>query len=135
MNQPDFDHTKPNNLPYHVDNLFVMTFVSINTTSRAAVDALYGKHTIFIKEIYVCKVLFIIFYIILDLAGRPEVLNELYEEALTIDKECNGLVTLTDVQKMVKLDSFVKESLRHAGNISKHNLNSPYILNYNYNCN
>jgi hypothetical protein len=66
------------------------------------------------------------------MAGRPEVLNELYEEALAFDKGCNGSVTLADVQNMVKLDSLVKESLRHAGNISKHNLNSPYILNYNY---
>ncbi|PKC61212.1 cytochrome P450 [Rhizophagus irregularis] len=93
MNQPDFDITKPNNLLYHIDNLFAITFASINTTSRAAVDALY------------------------DLAGRPELLNELYEEALTIDKECNGLVTLTEIQKMVKLDSFVKESLRFGGNL------------------
>ncbi|GBB90917.1 hypothetical protein RclHR1_01800002 [Rhizophagus clarus] len=93
MNQPDFDYTKPKNLPYHVDNLFVMTFVSVNTTSRAAADALY------------------------DLAGRPELLNELYEEALTIDRECNGSLTVADVKKMVKLDSFVKESLRHNDNI------------------
>jgi hypothetical protein len=56
------------------------------------------------------------------LAGRPELLNELYEEALTIDKESNGSLTVADVQKMVKLDSFVKESLRHGGNICKHTL-------------
>jgi hypothetical protein len=67
MNQPDFDLTKPNNLPYHVDNLFVMVFVSINTTSRAAVDALYGNHIIYdiyIYNTYVCKVFiyFILFY-------------------------------------------------------------------------
>jgi hypothetical protein len=68
------------------------------------------------------------------LAGRPELLNELYEEALIIDKECNGSLTVADVQKMVKLDSFVKESLRHSGNISKHNFNSSRIL-LNYNCN
>ncbi|CAG8473331.1 11448_t:CDS:10 [Rhizophagus irregularis] len=41
MNQPDFDITKPNNLLYHIDNLFAITFASINTTSRASVDALY----------------------------------------------------------------------------------------------
>ncbi|GBB90919.1 hypothetical protein RclHR1_01800004 [Rhizophagus clarus] len=93
MNRPDFDNTKPNNLHLHVDNLFAITFAAINTTSKAAVDALY------------------------DLAGRPEILDELYEEALIIDKECNGQVTVADVQKMVKLDSFVKESLRHSGNI------------------
>jgi hypothetical protein len=43
MNQPDFDYT---NLNYYIDNLFAITFVSINTTSRAAVDALYGNNII-----------------------------------------------------------------------------------------
>jgi hypothetical protein len=67
------------------------------------------------------------------LAGRPELLNELYEEALIIDKECNGSLTVTDVQKMVKLDSFIKESLRHVGQIGKHNFNNLYIIYYNCN--
>jgi hypothetical protein len=68
------------------------------------------------------------------LVGRPELLEELYEEAFTVDKECNGKLSVKDVKKMVKLDSFVKESLRHNDNISKHNLSiSSYILNYNYN--
>ncbi|RGB42164.1 cytochrome P450 [Rhizophagus diaphanus] len=93
MNLPNFDNTKPNNLHCHVDNLLAITFASISTTSRAAVDALN------------------------DLAGRPELLNELYEEALIIDKECNGSITVPEIQKMVKLDSFVKESLRHNDNI------------------
>jgi hypothetical protein len=56
------------------------------------------------------------------LAGRPELSNELYEEALIIDKECNGSITVPVIQKMVKLDSFVKESLRHSDGISKHTL-------------
>jgi hypothetical protein len=47
------------------------------------------------------------------MAGRPECLNELYEESLAIDKECNGSITFSDIQKMEKLDSFVKETLRH----------------------
>uniref|UniRef100_A0A1D1Y8D8 Ent-kaurene oxidase n=1 Tax=Anthurium amnicola TaxID=1678845 RepID=A0A1D1Y8D8_9ARAE len=88
MNQPDFDYSKPDNLPFYVDNLFVMSFTAIHTTSKAASNALY------------------------DLAGRPELLNELYEEALTINKECNGSLTVSDIKKMKKLDSFVKESLR-----------------------
>jgi cytochrome P450 len=86
INQPNFDH---NNLPYCVDNLFGVVFAAISTTSRASDNALY------------------------DLAGRPELLNELYEEALIIDKECNGKLTVSDIQRMEKLDSFVKESLRH----------------------
>ncbi|GBB90918.1 hypothetical protein RclHR1_01800003 [Rhizophagus clarus] len=94
MDQPNFDYTKPDNLPYHVENLLVIVFSSITTTSRAAADALY------------------------DLAGRPELLNELYEEALRIDRECNGSLTVADVKRMVKLDSFVKESLRHNGIIT-----------------
>jgi hypothetical protein len=45
MNQPSFDNTKPNNLAYHVDNL-CYHFASINTTSRASVDALYGNYIV-----------------------------------------------------------------------------------------
>jgi hypothetical protein len=46
MNQPDFDYTKLNNLLYYIDNLFIITFLSINTTSKAAVDALYGNYIV-----------------------------------------------------------------------------------------
>jgi hypothetical protein len=46
MSRPNFDNTKPNNLHFHVDNLFSISFAAINTTSRAAVDALYGNHII-----------------------------------------------------------------------------------------
>lgn len=48
------------------------------------------------------------------MAGRPDCFNELYEEAMMIDKECNGSIGFADVQKMKKLDSFVKEVLRHS---------------------
>jgi len=63
------------------------------------------------------------------LAGRPEVLEELYQEALAIDKECNGVLSMADVRRMEKLDSFVKESLRHNDVIRKYNFNSPCKLN------
>src|SRR5438445_7131151 len=53
------------------------------------------------------------------MAARSECFDELYEEALMIDKECNGSVTFSDIQKMKKLYSFVKESLRHTGEIGK----------------
>jgi len=46
-------------------------------------------------------------------------MNELYEEALSINKECNGSPTISDVQKMKKLDSFIKESLRHSDDTGK----------------
>jgi hypothetical protein len=64
------------------------------------------------------------------LAGRPDskaCLNELYEEALKINKECNGSYTVSDVQKMTKLDSFVRESLRHTDDTRKDNLILLYI--------
>ena len=66
------------------------------------------------------------FIFVIDLAGRPK---ELYEEALTINKECNGSITLSDIQKMKKLDSFIKESLRHTDDIRKDNL---MFITYNY---
>jgi len=92
MSQPDFDYFKPNNFPYYVDNLFIMVFAAIHTTSRTASIALF------------------------DIGARPELLEELYEEASRIDRECNGKVSLADAKRMVKLDSLVKESLRHNDN-------------------
>ena len=71
----------------------------------------------------------------LDMAGRSECMKELYEEALAIDKEYNGSVTFTDIQKMKKLDSLVKETLRHADETrtiysiySKYSVNEKSIL-------
>src|SRR5688572_6426119 len=99
MNLPNFDYTEPNNLPYHVDNLFLMIFAAVSTTSKAIANALYGNH--YILMIIIKK--FCIYYILFsDLAGRPEYLNELYEEALTVSKECNGSLTMSDIQKMKK---------------------------------
>ncbi|GES85599.1 cytochrome P450 [Rhizophagus clarus] len=94
MDQPNFDYSKPYNFHYHVDNLFIMVFASIHTTSRTAAVALY------------------------DMAARPELVEELYEEAVKVDKERNGQLTVADVKKMIKLDSFVKETLRHNDNIT-----------------
>ncbi|RIB08159.1 cytochrome P450 [Gigaspora rosea] len=54
-----------------------------------------------------------VFYALYDLAGRKEYWNELYQEAQVINKQCNGNVLKSDdPDKMVKLDKFVKESLR-----------------------
>ncbi|CAB5396358.1 unnamed protein product [Rhizophagus irregularis] len=53
------------------------------------------------------------------MAGEPDCFNELYEEAMMIDKECNGSIGFADVQKMKKLDSFVKEVLRHSDDTLK----------------
>ena len=56
------------------------------------------------------------------MAGRSECLNELYEEALLFDKKCNGSLTTTDIRNMKKLDSFIKESLRHTDDLSMNSL-------------
>ncbi|PKY39329.1 cytochrome P450 [Rhizophagus irregularis] len=93
--QPDFDYSNPKIFHYYIDVLFVLIFGSVGTTSEIITNGIF------------------------DLAGRPECLNELYEEAMIIDKECNGSITLPDVQKMKKLDSFVKEVLRHSDDTLK----------------
>ncbi|CAG8545575.1 12710_t:CDS:10 [Funneliformis mosseae] len=96
ITQPDF----VNRFQYYIDTLFILTFGAIGTTSRATTNALF------------------------DLGGRPQFMKELYEEALRIDKECNGSPKLSDLKRMKKLDSFVKESLRHTDEI----VNLPHIV-------
>ncbi|RHZ85947.1 hypothetical protein Glove_58g60 [Diversispora epigaea] len=68
--------------------LFFIVVVSIHTTSRHITFALY------------------------DFAGRPELWDDIYEEQVRIDKECIGELSPQHINKMVKLDSFVRESLR-----------------------
>ncbi|CAG8583401.1 9232_t:CDS:10 [Diversispora eburnea] len=70
------------------DFLFVTVVASIHTTARQLTSALY------------------------DFAGRPELWDDLYEEQVKIDKECNGELSPQHINKMVKLDSFLRESLR-----------------------
>ncbi|RHZ44596.1 hypothetical protein Glove_718g32 [Diversispora epigaea] len=70
------------------DFIFITVVASIHTTSRQLSSALY------------------------DFAGRPELWDDLYEEQVRIDKESDGELTSQHVNKMVKLDSFVRESLR-----------------------
>jgi hypothetical protein len=55
MNKPNFDYTKPNNLLYHIDNIFFMIFAAIVTTSRATTNAIFGKH----HKLMIIKVLYI----------------------------------------------------------------------------
>ncbi|CAG8468068.1 10533_t:CDS:10 [Diversispora eburnea] len=68
--------------------IFIIIVASINTTSRHITCALY------------------------DFAGRPELWDDIYEEQVRIDKECNGELLPQHINKMVKLDSFLRESLR-----------------------
>ncbi|CAG8437004.1 14216_t:CDS:2 [Funneliformis mosseae] len=55
----------------------------------------------------------------IDLASRPEYIQELYEEQLQVAKEAdkNGILPFEALDKMKKLDSFVKESLRLTGDV------------------
>ncbi|PKC52651.1 cytochrome P450, partial [Rhizophagus irregularis] len=92
MSQPNFD---PSNVNYNylADLLFFLIVVGIVTTGRSLANLLF------------------------DYAGRPEYWDELYEEASTFNEECNGKFTLNDINKMSKLDSFIRESLRHTGDM------------------
>ncbi|CAG8720131.1 13507_t:CDS:2, partial [Cetraspora pellucida] len=83
----------------YVDDLFgqlyTIVFSSINTTSKALTFALF------------------------DYAGRPELWDEIYEEQLNIHNESNGNLSIEDVNKMVKLDCFIKESFRYSIDIAQ----------------
>ncbi|CAB4383136.1 unnamed protein product [Rhizophagus irregularis] len=92
MSQPNFDPSNVN-YSYLADLLIFLIVVGIVTTGRSLANLLF------------------------DYAGRPEYWDELYEEASTFNKECNGKFTLNDINKMIKLDSFVRESLRHTDDI------------------
>ncbi|RHZ44590.1 hypothetical protein Glove_718g34 [Diversispora epigaea] len=76
------------------DFIFILVIASIHTTSHHTTFALY------------------------DFAGRPELWDDLYEEQVIIDKECNGELTPHHINKMVKLDSFLRESLRTFGSVA-----------------
>ncbi|CAG8508651.1 190_t:CDS:10, partial [Dentiscutata heterogama] len=91
---PDLD---PNNVNYDyiVDAINSLIFVALETTSNGATRALY------------------------DLVERKQQYwQELYQEALEINNQCNGNeLTSDDIARMTKLDSFVKESLRFSNAI------------------
>ncbi|GBB88899.1 hypothetical protein RclHR1_01550033 [Rhizophagus clarus] len=59
---------------------------------------------------------------IVDLACRPEYMQELYEEQLEIHKQAdeNGILPFESINEMKKLDSFVRESIRLTGDIAAH---------------
>ncbi|CAG8601487.1 25029_t:CDS:10 [Cetraspora pellucida] len=87
---PDLD---PNNVDYNyiADSLGVFIFASMFTTSNRTTSALYG---------------------------RKEYWQELYQEAQEINKQRNGdELTPNDINKMVKLDSFIKESFRNSDDV------------------
>ncbi|CAB4490157.1 unnamed protein product [Rhizophagus irregularis] len=77
------------------DKLLLFLFASIHTTSNGCANAL------------------------MDLASRPQYMQELYEEQLEVHKEAdeNGLLPFEALDNMKKLDSFIRESLRLTGHI------------------
>ncbi|GBC31052.1 cytochrome P450 [Rhizophagus irregularis] len=95
MEEDDFD---PNNVdyPFIADKLGAFIFVSIHTTSRTCAN------------------------VVIDLASRPEYMQELYEEQLEVHKEAdeNGILPFEALNNMKKLDSFIRESLRLTGFIT-----------------
>ncbi|CAG8564716.1 6620_t:CDS:2 [Diversispora eburnea] len=52
------------------------------------------------------------FHFTCALYERLELWDDIYEEQVRIDKECNGELISQHINKMVKLDSFLRESLR-----------------------
>ena len=70
-------------------------------------------------------------YFFLDYVNNPEYHKEMLEEAETLYNENKNLSYYTSdiVDKMKKLDNFIKESLRINENFGKKNNNSK--LNYN----
>ncbi|CAG8711423.1 9047_t:CDS:2, partial [Dentiscutata heterogama] len=56
-------------------------------------------------------------YILYEMAKRKEYWQELYQEAQEINKQCNGKLKADDLDKMVKLDSYIKEALRLNSNL------------------
>ncbi|GBC08858.1 hypothetical protein RclHR1_08430007 [Rhizophagus clarus] len=95
MEEEKFD---PNNVDYEVmaNKLCIFIFASVHTTSRSCANA------------------------IMDLASRPEYMQELYEEQLEVHKQAdeNGILSFEALIGMKKLDSFIKESLRLTGDVA-----------------
>jgi cytochrome P450 len=54
-----------------------------------------------------------IIHTLLDLAARPEYLEPLREEIREVTKECEGFLKKQHLTHLKKLDSFMKESMRH----------------------
>ncbi|CAG8604549.1 430_t:CDS:10, partial [Diversispora eburnea] len=96
LNEPGYGTTVVTDeyLSYITEVLMILVFGSVHSTSRQIASALY------------------------DFAGRPELWDDLYEEQVKIDKECNGELTLEYIDRMVKLDSFIRESIRSFGDIA-----------------
>ncbi|CAG8769229.1 44761_t:CDS:2, partial [Gigaspora margarita] len=85
-----------------LDNLFgelyFLVFASINQTTHSLSMALF------------------------DYGGRPELWKEIYEEQLKINNGTNIDLNTKDVDKMIKLECFLKESFRYSTAIGNYTL-------------
>jgi cytochrome P450 len=95
MEQDGFDSNNVN-YPSLADRICALLFASIHTTSSGCANAF------------------------MDLASRPQHMQELYEEQLEVHKEAdeNGVLPFEALNNMKKLDSFIRESLRLTGDIA-----------------
>ncbi|CAG8814108.1 12895_t:CDS:2, partial [Gigaspora rosea] len=85
-------YLNPNHVNYDciADEIAALIFVSIASTSNGFTNALYEL-----------------------VERKQQYWQELYQEAQEINEQCNGNELTTDnIARMVKLDSFIKESLR-----------------------
>ncbi|RGB38432.1 cytochrome P450 [Rhizophagus diaphanus] len=105
MEEESFD---PNSINYEeiTDKLCFLIVVSIHTTANSCT------------------------HVIMNLASRPEYMQELYEEQLEVHKEAdeNGILPFEALNNMKKLDSFIKESLR----LSEHVATLPHVTTKDY---
>ncbi|RIB00248.1 cytochrome P450 [Gigaspora rosea] len=101
INELQLDFVDDKFMDYFYVHVYLLIYASNNTTTKFFASTFY------------------------DYCGRPELWKELYEEQLKIHNESNGNLGIDDVDKMVKLDCFVKESFRHSADIAS----LPHIVN------
>lgn len=65
--------------------------------------------------------------VLFDIAANPEYISELREEIESAKEKTGGVLTVESLGKLIKLDSFIKETMRmHAGGVSVY-LPYPYL--------
>ncbi|KAF0479482.1 cytochrome P450 [Gigaspora margarita] len=77
-------------MEYLFEQLIVTLFAAFFTTVKVVTEALY------------------------EYAGRPELWKDIFEEQIMIYNKTNANLTIDDIHKMAKLDSLLKEILRHS---------------------
>ena len=105
MEEESFD---PDNINYEeiADKIGLFIFLSVHTTAHSCTN------------------------VFMNLASRPQYMQELYEEQLEVHKEAdeNGILPFEALNNMKKLDSFIRESLR----LSEHIITLPHVALKDY---